>query len=323
MAGIFCLPDEPDRGNEPQVVDAVLPGIPAVPKPGGCHRAPANPNENQRHSPPSNKKFSGRKKEDEEPEKPRGHSEEEPRKLRASPPARTQSRRDQTIRPRTPERPPARGGNCPRKVAGLRQGLADASHSRSEEEEQVLQIYLSVGIRSEYAPPMPVRATVLILAMFFTTRLNALDVGAPAPVITATDQDGKPVAFQDVYAKGITLVYFYPKADTPGCTAQACSLRDSFADLQGENLQILGVSRDTPDAQKKFREKYQLPFALIADKDGKVAMAFGVPRMMGLPISSRQSFLIKDGKIAWVSLQAKTRDHAGEVQAALDALKPR
>jgi len=170
---------------------------------------------------------------------------------------------------------------------------------------------------------MPVRATVLILAMFFTTHLNALDVGAPAPEVTATDQDGKPVAFQDVYAKGITLVYFYPKADTPGCTAQACSLRDSFADLQGENLQILGVSRDTPDAQKKFRGKYQLPFVLIADKDGKVALAFGVPRMMGLPISSRQSFLIKDGKIAWVSLQAKTRDHAGEVQAALDALKPR
>jgi peroxiredoxin Q/BCP len=168
---------------------------------------------------------------------------------------------------------------------------------------------------------MPVRATVLMLAMLFTSRLHALDAGAPAPQVTAPDQDGRPVAFQDVYAKGTTLVYFYPKADTPGCTAQACSLRDSFATLQGENLQILGVSRDTPEAQKKFREKYQLPFTLIADKDGKVAEAFGVPGILGLPVSSRQSFLIKDGKIVWTSPKAKTKDHAAEVQAALDALK--
>jgi len=170
---------------------------------------------------------------------------------------------------------------------------------------------------------MPARATVLILAMFslFSQRSQAIEIGASAPLITAVNQDGKDVNFGDVYGKGITLVYFYPKAGTPGCTAQACSLRDAFASLHGENLQILGVSRDTPEAQKKFQEKNRIPFTLIADADGKVAKAFGVPGFMGLPVSSRQSFIIKGGKVVWESLHAKTSEHAAEVQAALDSLK--
>ena len=165
----------------------------------------------------------------------------------------------------------------------------------------------------------------MILAMMaifgFGGKANALEVGAPAPMVTGLDQDGKSVSFADVYAKGITLVYFYPKADTPGCTAQACSLRDAYATLKGENLQILGVSRDSAEAQKKFQDKYHLPFSLIADADGKVAEAFGVPRMMGLPVSSRQSFLIKGGKVVWTSPKAKTGEHAAEVQSAIDGLK--
>lgn len=155
----------------------------------------------------------------------------------------------------------------------------------------------------------------------FGHHANALDVGSPAPNVTAVDQNGAEVRFADVYAKGLTLVYFYPKADTPGCTAQACSLRDSFADLSGKNLHVLGVSRDTVEAQKRFEEKYKLPFPLIADKDGHVAEAFGVPSMLGLPVSSRQSFLVKDGKIAWISRSAKTKDHAAEVQEAIKSLE--
>ena len=182
---------------------------------------------------------------------------------------------------------------------------------------------LCAGTSQEYGLLMPVRATVLMLTMLsiFSPRLTALEVGDPAPRITANDQSDQPVAFAAVYAKGLTLVYFYPKADTPGCTAQACSLRDSFASLSGGNLHILGVSRDTPQAQKKFQEKFSLPFPLIADADGKVAEAFGVGGIMGMPVSKRQSFLIKDGKIAWISRSAKTGEHAAEVQAAIDALK--
>jgi peroxiredoxin Q/BCP len=153
----------------------------------------------------------------------------------------------------------------------------------------------------------------------FLAKAEPLAVGSKAPVITAINQDGAPVDFGEVYAKGTTLVYFYPKAGTPGCTAQACSLRDSFADLKGEGLQILGVSEDKPESQKMFQEQNKLPFPLIADSDGKVATAFGVPTTMGL--AKRQSFIIKDGKIVWTSLQAKTAEHAQEVKAALESLK--
>jgi peroxiredoxin Q/BCP len=154
-----------------------------------------------------------------------------------------------------------------------------------------------------------------------TARATPLAVGAPAPAVTAVDQSGQPIHFADVYAKGTTLVYFYPKAGTSGCTAEACSLRDSYDKLQAEGLQIIGVSRDTVEAQKSFQDKNKLPFTLVADRDGKVAEAFGVPNMGLFPISSRQSFIVKDGKVAWNSLRAKTTGSAAEVQAALDKLK--
>src|ERR1700754_1607290 len=123
-----------------------------------------------------------------------------------------------------------------------------------------------------------------------------LAVGTDAPKITAKDHDGKAVNFAEVYAKGTTLVYFYPKADTPGCTKEGCSLRDSWGDLQAKGVQVIGVSGDKADSQKAFRDKYKFPFPLVADTDGEVAKAFGVPVRLGF--ASRQSFLVKDGKIA-------------------------
>ncbi len=152
----------------------------------------------------------------------------------------------------------------------------------------------------------------------FAAKAEPLSVGANAPVMTAKDQDGEPINFADIYAKGTTLVYFYPKAGSAGCTAQACSLRDSFTDFNQKGVQILGVSEDTMESQKKFKDENQLPFSLIADSDGKVAEAFGVPTTMGL--AKRQSFIVKDGKIAWISPQAKTKEHAQEVEAALQSL---
>jgi len=148
-----------------------------------------------------------------------------------------------------------------------------------------------------------------------------LALGTPAPQLTALNQDGKEVIFVDVYSKGITLVYFYPKAETPGCTAEACSLRDAYAGLQAKGLQILGVSRDTAAAQKKFQENRNLPFTLIADTDGKVAEAFHVPLIPVLGMTKRQSFIIKEGKLAWSSLSAQTGSAAQEVQKALDTLQ--
>ena len=154
----------------------------------------------------------------------------------------------------------------------------------------------------------------------FTSLMNAepLAVGAPAPDLKAVDQDGKDVNFKDVYAKGPTLVYFYPKADTPGCTKQGCSLRDAWSELQGKGVQVLGVSGDQPESQKKFQDKYKLPFTLIADPESKVADAFGVPHKGAFP--SRQSFLIKEGKIVWTMPKASTDTHAADVLKALAAL---
>lgn len=167
---------------------------------------------------------------------------------------------------------------------------------------------------------------ILLTAMFINflsliAHAEPLAVGAPAPSVTAKDQDGKSVIFGDVYAKGITLVYFYPKAATPGCTKEACSLRDSYAGLAGKGIQILGVSRDKPEAQKAFREAQHLPFPLIADTDGKVAEAFHVPMLPVVGVPMRQSFLIKDGRIAWISLNAQTSGAAAEVSKALETIK--
>lgn len=150
-----------------------------------------------------------------------------------------------------------------------------------------------------------------------------LPIGAPAPQVSAIDQNGQPVQFADIYAKGLTLVYFYPKAGTPGCTAEACSLRDSYDKLKARGLQIIGVSRDGAAAQKNFHEQNKLPFTLVADPDGKVADAFGVPKLLGglVALDARQSFIVKDGKIAWNSLKAQTSGSAEEIQTALDGLK--
>lgn len=158
-----------------------------------------------------------------------------------------------------------------------------------------------------------------LLALSVIAHADPLAVGAAAPAPTGVDQNGKEVNFKDVYAKGPTLVYFFPKADTPGCTKQACSIRDNWKALQDKGIQVLGVSEDTKDDEKKFEEKYTLPFTLIGDHDGKVAAAFGVT-MRGA-VTSRQSFLIKDGKVVWNMLdKTTTATHAQDVLKAYEGL---
>ena len=145
-----------------------------------------------------------------------------------------------------------------------------------------------------------------------------LQVGAAAPTLTATDQDGNPVDLGSAFKDGFTLVFFYPKADTPGCTKQACSLRDSFAVLKEKGVRVFGVSFDKPADQKKFVEKYSLPFTLLADPEGKVVKAFGVPAMGSF--ARRQAYLIRDGKVVWVDTNASTAKQAEDVLAAIAKL---
>ena len=102
-----------------------------------------------------------------------------------------------------------------------------------------------------------------------------IDAGGPAPDFTLDDQDGNPVALSDLRGRWV-LVYFYPKADTPGCTAQACSARDHSADYEAANAVVLGVSPDSVEDLRKFADKYGLAFTLLSDPGGQVAQQYGV-----------------------------------------------
>lgn len=145
-----------------------------------------------------------------------------------------------------------------------------------------------------------------------------LKVGADAPTPKAPASTGETVDFADVYAEGPTLIFFYPKADTPGCTKQACNVRDNFAELRAAGVQVLGVSKDDVEDQAAFKSAYSLPFTLIADSEGVVGDAFGVGRIPVVGMYNRQSFLVKDGKIAWRDLKAAPNTQSQDVLAALD-----
>jgi peroxiredoxin Q/BCP len=148
-------------------------------------------------------------------------------------------------------------------------------------------------------------------------------VSYDAPAVSGVNQDGATVNFADVYKKGPTVVFFYPKADTPGCTKQACSLGDAFAELSKQNVQVLGVSFDKPEAQKKFKDKFTLPYDLIADPEGKIVAAFKVEKMVKglLNLAKRSCFLVKDGKVIWQDYQASTDQQAADIKRVLGGAK--
>ncbi len=158
----------------------------------------------------------------------------------------------------------------------------------------------------------------LLALPFAVAQAEPLAAGADAPALKAVNQDGEEVDLEAQFKEGVTLVYFYPKADTPGCTKQACNLRDSFEKVSDEGITVIGVSADGPEAQKAFKDKYDLPFVLIADSDLAVTKAFGVP-LIRESLSSRQSFLIKDGKIIWADYKAKPDTQAEDAIAAAKA----
>jgi len=160
------------------------------------------------------------------------------------------------------------------------------------------------------------------LAMFSLARAEPLKVGDPAPAVTGVTETGATLAFADVYAKQpYTLVYFYPKADTPGCTKQGCSLRDGYEALTQKGVAVIGVSHDVVADQKAFKEKYHLPFTLIADPDSTVINAFGVPTYPVVGLAHRQAYLIKDGKIIYTDYKGTTDKQADTILQVLAAQK--
>lgn len=161
---------------------------------------------------------------------------------------------------------------------------------------------------------------VLLFALIpFTTACSKpIEIGVKAPEVEAVDQDGKTVSLGAAYKEATVLVFFYPRANTPGCTAQACSLRDSFEVLTEKGVRVFGVSADSVERQKAFKDEHNLPFTLLADTEGKVSKGFGVPVRAGF--AARQAFLVKDGKIVWRDLSASTAKQAQDVLKALEEL---
>ncbi|WP_305837588.1 thioredoxin-dependent thiol peroxidase [Photobacterium leiognathi] len=152
--------------------------------------------------------------------------------------------------------------------------------------------------------------------------MNTLTAGTPAPAFTLMNQDNEPVSLSDFKGKKI-LAYFYPKAMTPGCTVQACGLRDSKAELDEKNVVVLGISIDPVKRLPKFIERDNLNFTLLSDEDHAVAEQFGVwglKKFMGREYDGlhRISFLIdENGTIEHVFNKFKTKDHH---QVVLDYL---
>ena len=148
--------------------------------------------------------------------------------------------------------------------------------------------------------------------------MTTLKKGDKAPDFSGFDQDNKFHQLEN-YAGKQLVVFFYPKADTPGCTAEACDLRDNFERFKANNYELLGVSADSAKAQSKFKDKFKLPFPLLADEDKSVIEAFGVwgpKKFMGREYEgiSRTTFVInEDGIIDEVITDVKTKAHAAQI----------
>lgn len=146
-------------------------------------------------------------------------------------------------------------------------------------------------------------------------------VGHKAPSIEAQDQNGKDWKSSDYLGKKAILLYFYPKDNTPGCTKQACSLRDNIGAYKSANVEVVGVSMDTVESHKKFVAQHNLNFTLLADPTGKIADKFGV-RMPGKNMARRVSFLIdKEGVVQHIVDNPDPQKHLDEMKTAIEKLK--
>lgn len=152
--------------------------------------------------------------------------------------------------------------------------------------------------------------------------MTHLKEGDQAPDFKGLDQDGKERSLSDYKGKKLIL-FFYPKDNTPGCTAEACSLRDNFSELRAQGFELLGVSPDSRKKHQNFIAKYELPFPLLADTEQEVLKAYGAwgeKKMYGKTYEGvlRTTFVIDEkGQIDKVFTKVKTKDHAGQIMEAV------
>ncbi|MEZ4407911.1 MAG: peroxiredoxin [Polyangiales bacterium] len=148
-----------------------------------------------------------------------------------------------------------------------------------------------------------------------------LAVGERAPDFTLNDQHGEPVTLSSFAGQKCVVLYFYPKDDTPGCTAESCSFRDHYAEFTDAGAEVIGVSSDSEASHKAFAEKHRLPFTLVSDAGGALRKRYGVPSTLGL-LPGRVTFVIdKEGVVRHVfNSQMEATRHIGEALAVLKRL---
>ena len=148
--------------------------------------------------------------------------------------------------------------------------------------------------------------------------MNGIKIGDKAPAISAKDQTGNDFSLESLKGKKVVL-YFYPKDDTPGCTKEACNLKDNYESLQKAGYEVVGVSADNQAKHQKFISKYDLPFTLLADEDKKVIQdynAWGLKKFMGKEYEGiiRKTYVIdENGKIEDIIEKVKTKDHTAQI----------
>ena len=152
--------------------------------------------------------------------------------------------------------------------------------------------------------------------------METLKVGDKVPEFTTVDQNGNTISLSLLRGKK-TIIFFYPRANTPGCTAEACNLRDHYQELTSLGFQLIGVSADNPKKQKSFSNKYELPFTLLADEEKVVIGAFGVwgpKKFQGREYDGihRTTFIVnKEGVVDKVISKVKTKEHAAQILSEL------
>jgi peroxiredoxin Q/BCP len=146
----------------------------------------------------------------------------------------------------------------------------------------------------------------------------SLKVGDAAPDFSAQNSEGTVIHLQDVLGSSPVVLYFYPKDNTPGCTKEACGLRDNFAAFRQLNARVFGISYDTVKSHQEFAKKYSLPFTLLSDHDKVIAKKYGADGML---FAKRMTFVIdKAGKIAWINPAVNPSTHSAELQKVLAQL---
>ena len=166
------------------------------------------------------------------------------------------------------------------------------------------------------------RIATVLLALLLAAPLSATSVGEAAPDFELSDQYGDAYTLEDFDGRWLVL-YFYPRADTPGCTTEACNFRDNIYAIRGAGADVVGVSVDSVEDQKAFSDKYKLPFPVLSDVGGETSAAYGVLREMGsIEIAARQTFLINpEGVIVKHYEDVDPETHTQDVVADLRAFR--